>query len=245
MGTPDCVHYQVRVELFTIGGIFCGEGVGTASSAETKYQWRRAVCDDEYNATPEDRRRIAYKPGKNNSFYTIAQVRTEPEDVDNTILKMAKKRALIDAVLTVTAASDIFTQDAEDGIPGDDDGNGNPGSGNPQGGQRRPPQAAQGAPAQQRPAQQQRPSAGRGGVPISAAQLSRFHAIANGTGKSNDEVKTYLYERFKLDSSNDLTRDIYDEACGWAGTKGAPAHSLNPDAEQDGDPGPDDDFFQR
>jgi hypothetical protein len=35
-------------------------------------------------------------------------------DVANTVLKMAKKRALVDGVMTVTAASDIFTQDIED-----------------------------------------------------------------------------------------------------------------------------------
>jgi len=34
--------------------------------------------------------------------------------VANTILKMAKKRAQVDAVITATAASDIFTQDIED-----------------------------------------------------------------------------------------------------------------------------------
>lgn len=37
-----------------------------------------------------------------------------PADYYNTILKMAKKRAHVDAVLTATAASDIFTQDIED-----------------------------------------------------------------------------------------------------------------------------------
>ncbi len=37
-----------------------------------------------------------------------------PADNYNTVLKMAKKRALVDAVLTATAASDIFTQDLED-----------------------------------------------------------------------------------------------------------------------------------
>ncbi|KAA0257514.1 hypothetical protein FHQ18_09230 [Deferribacter autotrophicus] len=37
-----------------------------------------------------------------------------PYDIDNTILKMASKRALIAAVLNGTAASDIFTQDIED-----------------------------------------------------------------------------------------------------------------------------------
>ena len=35
-------------------------------------------------------------------------------DVYNTVLKMAKKRAMVDAVLTITAASDIFTQDLEE-----------------------------------------------------------------------------------------------------------------------------------
>lgn len=37
-----------------------------------------------------------------------------PADYYNTCLKMAKKRALVDAILTATAASDIFTQDVED-----------------------------------------------------------------------------------------------------------------------------------
>ncbi len=38
----------------------------------------------------------------------------DPADQYNTVLKMAKKRALVDAVLTATAASDCFAQDLED-----------------------------------------------------------------------------------------------------------------------------------
>jgi len=37
-----------------------------------------------------------------------------PYDVDNTVLKMAKKRALVDATLLVGSLSDVFTQDLED-----------------------------------------------------------------------------------------------------------------------------------
>ena len=37
-----------------------------------------------------------------------------PADYYNTCLKMSKKRGVVDAILTVTAASDIFTQDIED-----------------------------------------------------------------------------------------------------------------------------------
>jgi len=38
-------------------------------------------------------------------------------DVYNTVLKIAKKRAHVDAIITVTAASDIFIQDVEDLLP--------------------------------------------------------------------------------------------------------------------------------
>lgn len=42
----------------------------------------------------------------------------DPYTLDNTVLKMAKKRALVDAVLLVASLSDIFTQDLEDDIEG-------------------------------------------------------------------------------------------------------------------------------
>ncbi len=41
-------------------------------------------------------------------------IKQDPYTTDNTVLKMAKKRALIDAALMVGALSDIFTQDIED-----------------------------------------------------------------------------------------------------------------------------------
>ena len=220
LSTPDSVRYQVRVELYTTNGVFCGEGIGTASSAESKYQWRRAVCREEYDATDEDRRRVTYKPGKNNTFYTVAQVRTEPEDADNTVLKMAKKRSLIDAVLTVTAASDIFTQDVEDlpdpaqGEDGDKGGQPDQGNGNGQQQQQpsnRPPQQQQ--PNQRTQPAQQRPAATNA---ISDAQVRRFHALGSKAGRTADDVKAYLHRRFKLEHVRDLSKLDYEEACDWA-----------------------------
>ena len=41
-------------------------------------------------------------------------INQDPFSIDNTILKMAKKRALVDAALLVGSLSDIFTQDLED-----------------------------------------------------------------------------------------------------------------------------------
>ena len=41
-------------------------------------------------------------------------IKQDPYTLDNTVLKMAKKRALVDATLLVASLSDIFTQDLED-----------------------------------------------------------------------------------------------------------------------------------
>lgn len=41
-------------------------------------------------------------------------LKQDPFSIDNTILKMAKKRALVDAALLVASLSDVFTQDLED-----------------------------------------------------------------------------------------------------------------------------------
>jgi hypothetical protein len=62
----------------------------------------------------------------------VQQIRTNPCDLQNTILKMAVKRARVDACLTCTAASDVFEQDL-DTVPRDERRNGN-GNGNGNGG---------------------------------------------------------------------------------------------------------------
>src|SRR5690348_1838582 len=107
------IHYRVKVSMLSPNGTFLGAGIGECSSGEDKYSWRAAVCDEEFEETPENRRRVKFAKYKGN-IEKKKQVRTNPADVSNTILKMAKKRGLIDGVLTVTAASDLFTQDIED-----------------------------------------------------------------------------------------------------------------------------------
>ena len=94
-------------------GRFLGAGVGECSSDEEKYAWREAVCKEEWEETDPMDRRNKWKRGTKEPF-VVHQIKTNAPDIANTILKMAKKRALVDAILTVTAASDIFTQDIED-----------------------------------------------------------------------------------------------------------------------------------
>jgi len=111
LGDGDEVRYRVICPIVHVPtGKLCGNGVGECSSLEEKYKWRKAVCDEEFEATDPDRRRLKfYKDGG-----TVNQVRTNKADVANTVLKMAKKRSLVDGSLTVTAASRVFTQDVED-----------------------------------------------------------------------------------------------------------------------------------
>jgi len=114
LSTSDEVHYRIEAEATNmVSGGYLGSGIGEASSNEEKYCWRKSVCDEEFDATPEDRRRVKW--GKYyGKISQLKQVRTNPADIANTVLKMAKKRAIVDACLTVTAASDCFTQDIED-----------------------------------------------------------------------------------------------------------------------------------
>lgn len=107
------IHYRVKVVLRAVDGSFIGAGIGECSSQEDKYAWRLAVCEEEFDETPENRRRTKFSKYQGR-VEKKKQVRTNPSDVGNTILKMAKKRAQVDAVITATAASDIFTQDIED-----------------------------------------------------------------------------------------------------------------------------------
>ena len=107
-------RYRVRATGVHQGtGIVVGTGIGECSTNEEKYKWRGAVCDEEYDATPEDCRRVVWKKGREKA-YSVKQVRTNPADLANTALKMAKKRAMIDLTLTCTAASDCFEQDLEE-----------------------------------------------------------------------------------------------------------------------------------
>ena len=108
LSTSDTVRYRVTcIGTHQASGIVLGSGMGEASSGEEKYKWRKAF-DDEFNATPENLRRI--KKGK----YTTKQIRTEPAYLANTILKMANKRAKIAMTINVTACGDMFGQDLED-----------------------------------------------------------------------------------------------------------------------------------
>lgn len=129
-------EYRVKCSLQSITtGRFLGMGVGSASTMEGKWRFRigpvewtgKAVPKEYWDLRKSDPMKSqellggkGFQPKKNDSgIWEIARQgekveHDNPADYYNTCLKMAKKRAHVDAVLTVTAASDIFTQDIEE-----------------------------------------------------------------------------------------------------------------------------------
>lgn len=90
------------------------EGVGQANTMEGRYRWRwvpeKKLPDGVVKETLVSRT-IEGKYGP----YTEYKIENDdPYTLANTVLKMAKKRAQVDAVLTVASLSEVFTQDIED-----------------------------------------------------------------------------------------------------------------------------------
>jgi len=113
----DCFRYRVTCRLtHAPTGEVLGSGVGECSTDETKYAWKRTYSKKEFNADPE-KSRIRYYSFKGDHGWEEGeemQIRQHPADMANTVLKMAKKRAQIDATLTVTGASSMFEQDLDE-----------------------------------------------------------------------------------------------------------------------------------
>jgi hypothetical protein len=115
-----------------------------------------------------------YTSGRQQDPYTLA----------NTVLKMAKKRAQVDAVLTVASLSEIFTQDLED-LENEYD-----------------------APLQ-RPKQQQKPNQRKqtnSNQPATEAQLKKIYAQVKEYGLEKETMVTILKDMFGKDHSKELTK---------------------------------------
>jgi hypothetical protein len=128
-------EYVIKCDLFNSVGEFVGSGLGSCSTMESKYRWRTGPRESTGKPVPKDywdkrnsdpKAALALIGGvgfcvhKGDSGVWEVCIQGErvenPDiaDVYNTVLKMAKKRAYVDAVLSRTAASQIFTQDLED-----------------------------------------------------------------------------------------------------------------------------------
>lgn len=130
-------EYEITCTLKQIHtGLSFGMGVGLCTTMESRYRYRtEEVSDPQGNPrlvpkTYWDARNPAilggtqFRPKKQDGRWIIVHRVENPDIADtyNSALKIAKKRAHVDAILTATAASDVFAQDLEDLSEPPDDG---------------------------------------------------------------------------------------------------------------------------
>jgi len=111
-------YYLVKCSLISLKtGRTISTGLGSCNSYESKYRYRwvfRNQLPVEYKDRIDELKTKIIQ-AKNGREYTMYQI--ENDDVFsqvNTFLKMAKKRAMVDACLSVGRLSDLYTQDLED-----------------------------------------------------------------------------------------------------------------------------------
>lgn len=127
-------------------------------------------------------------------------------DTYNTVLKMSNKRALVAAVLNVTAASDIFTQDIEDMT----DHSPAPAAPTPAASS-----SATGAPSSGLAAGESLPPGGWH-EPRNKVSLEQAMNLAAALGECDTDAEKAFLAIAKLKSLQDLPAADYDEAMDWA-----------------------------
>ncbi len=112
------IHWLCSCQLLNRSGEVVGELSGSCNSHEAKYRWRWVWPRE----LPQgiDKGTLVSKVVDKQGSVKYRLENDNPADLDNTILKMAQKRAFVGGILMVTGASRIFTQTIEE----DDEGQG-------------------------------------------------------------------------------------------------------------------------
>lgn len=121
-------EYTVTTTLSSIvTGTPISTGLGSCSTMESKYRYRndveltgKPIPSDSKERKAEYRRQGYGMKKVNGTWEWVKFVKIENPDIAdtyNTVLKMASKRSLVDAVLKATGGSCEFTQDIEDMAP--------------------------------------------------------------------------------------------------------------------------------
>lgn len=161
-------------------GEIVAEGIGECNTREARYFWRwipEWTLRKDFPELWDARNTFKSKEGtkRDRSKFTLYRIENDdPYTLWNTVTKMAKKRALVDATLSATRSSGIFTQgeaalndwiDADFETIEDGDYEAKPDAGDP--GPQEPPQSA---PARQRASRTAQPAATPPATPAQAEQ---------------------------------------------------------------------------
>lgn len=209
-GEPALFDYTVKCILTSRrDGRLVATGLGSCNSYEGKYKFRDSarVCPhchkpaiikgkDEFGGGWLCYRKKDGCGAKFNAedptITTQPTGKTINDDIPtlkNTILKMAKKRAKVDATLAATRSSGIFTQDMEDIEPPQNGASPDPGVRQPTRASARAPQST--------------------GKTISDAQSKKLWATAREAGWHEDEVKE-LIRKYGHEHTKDIPASEFD-----------------------------------
>lgn len=220
-------------------GPIVGEGIGSANSFEKKYRYRAAqkACPSCGCEGTIRRSKFADRDSRDGSkgWYCHdkaggcgAQFKADdkaivgqeggqidnpdPHDVENTLLKMAAKRAQVDAVLRYTATSGLFTQDIEDDV--DDKPSRDAGKAQESGtAGRQPAQTPRSEPAAANGTRTATTPQNGNGVPaagnisISGSQSKAFWTWVRQQGFEDLDVVEHIKKTYGVSLTTDLTID--------------------------------------
>ena len=233
MDKSDDGHREITVycHIMSADGVELATGIGSCSTMEAKYRYRGG--EKKLTATPipkeywnlkkegkgDEAQSLIGGPGfgaaKGDAGWVVCELGAKMENPDiadtyNTVLKMAKKRAYVDGILSATAASDIFTQDIED-FPEEMRPviTGEPVVSTPTPAPKPPVAQPQGAPKE----------ASKAKNPISDAQAKRLYAIAKSNGYADADIHQMLEGEIGVTSCRDIEREHYESAVAMFQTK--------------------------
>lgn len=248
----DNGHINVRVycHIMSANGLELATGIGSCSTMESKFRYRGGQKVETGKPLPKEYWNLkkagdnseaqdliggkGFGPGKINGVWQICEIGEKMENPDiadtyNTVLKMAKKRAYVDGILSATGASDIFTQDIED-LPIESIVKDNVTTTKTT----KPPvdmprkkavvlpigvediekaneevdEVKWGKDEQEEP---KREAPKSNGPIISEAQSKRLYAIYKSNGYSDSEVTEYLKENYAIKSTKEIKKANYEE----------------------------------
>jgi hypothetical protein len=204
-------------------------GMGCCSSFESRYRWRESSrkcpqCGKEtiikgraeygggwlcfkkkggcgYKFMDSDPSIVSQETGK--------VLNPDPADLKNTIMKMAKKRAKIDATLAATRSSGIFTQDIEDmeskevtpaiAEPSTEDIT-----------------AAFNPPEAEKPKAPLPTNGNHANSSIPERDKKALYALMYRNGRDHNDLKAFLHEQYGVDSTFTIPTYAYGDICLWA-----------------------------
>lgn len=221
---PPLFDYEVVCTLYRKGtNMSVCEGIGSCNSYESKYRWReqQRICPQCNKDTIIKSKKEwgggwkcwVKKGGCNAKFaeddqrivnQTVGRIpNPDIADTKNTILKMSKKRAKIDATIAATRSAGIFTQDIEETQPA----------------QPAEEETQNGTMTYAERAEELKELDKKNDGPqgrISSPQAVAFDNTAREHGRSPEQIKQFLDQLGGYKQSTEIQKKDWDQARTWA-----------------------------